>query len=281
MPLTPLYTLQTMRDPAYQLRYGWTGWTAGRAASESDLAPLSGSLDPSWESDGLRRLEHRVTDETWQITFSAKPCVSPAFLASRVKGRLQHAMRLQGKPLQFSRKLAVRSIGDNTRADVEAYIARQVDRGAFADSRFREEMREFTVEAPGVDLAAPTATKSGRYWYNLHIVLVVAERTRIVDRRQLAVVRDTSLRVAVKKGWAISTLSVMPDHLHVAVRGNVSQSPEEMALGLMNNLAYALGQVRYWEPSYYAGTFSEYNSSCPFYASGCAAPTSRERGLGR
>ena len=94
------------------------------------------------------------------MTFSAKPCVSPEFLASRVKGRLQHALRAQGKPLQFSRKLAVRSIGDNARADVEAYIARQVDNGAIADARFRQEMREFTVETRGVDLAQPTATGS-------------------------------------------------------------------------------------------------------------------------
>ena len=253
----PLYTSEMLRGPAYQLRYGWTGGSAEPPAV--DLDPLFGSLDPIWETDGLRRLEHRVVSETWQMTFSAKPCVSPEFLASRVKGRLQYALRQQGKPLEFSRKLAVRSVGDNTRADVEAYIARQVDNGAFADARFREQMREFTVEIRGVDLSAPTATGSGRYWYNLHIVLVVAERQRIVDRRQLALVRETSLRVAAKKGWGISTLSVMPDHLHVALRGNVTQSPEEMTLALMNNLAHELGQRRYWEPGYYAGTFSEYD----------------------
>ena len=246
-----------MRGPAYPLRYGWTGWSTAPPPVDLDL--LFGSLDPLWEVDGLHRLEHCVVSETWQLTFSAKPCVSPEVLASRVKGRLQHALRRQGKPLQFSRKLAVRSIGDNTRADVEAYIAGQVDNGAFADPRFRQQMREFTVEMPSVDLAAPTATGSGRYWYNLHIVLVVAERQRIADPRQLAAVRDTSLRVASKKGWAISTLSVMPDHLHVALRGNVAQSPEEMVLALLNNLAYALGQVCYWEPGYYAGTFSEYD----------------------
>lgn len=259
MPPTPLYTTETLRDPAYQLRYGWTGWLSEQPASAVDLATLFGSLDPMWETDGLRRLEHRVVDGTWQITFSSKPDVSPVFLATRVKGRLQHVLRKQANPLQFSRKLAVRSIGDNSGAEVEAYIGRQIDKERFADVRFRETMREFTVELRGVDLAEPTATDSGRYWYNLHIVLVVAQRHRVVDRRQLATVRDTSLRIAIKKGWAISTLSVMPDHLHVALRGSVAQSPQEIVLALLNNLAYALGQRPHWEPGYYAGTFSEYD----------------------
>lgn len=258
MPPIPLYTPASMRDPAYQLRYGWTGWVASRPAPPVDLTTLFVLLDPIWEADGLRRLEHRVVDGSWQITFSAKPHVSPIFLATRVKGRLQHVLRKLGSQLRFSRKLAVRSIGDNTRADVEAYIARQVDKEAFADARFREQMREFTLTR-NVDLTEPTATDSGRYWYNLHIVLVVAARQRIVDRVQLAIVRDTSLRIASKKGWAISILSVMPDHLHVAFRGNVVQSPEEMVVALRNNLAYALGQRPYWEPGYYAGTFSEYD----------------------
>lgn len=255
----PFYTSATLRDRAFQLRYGWTGWAASPLPAAVDLDLLFGQLDPLWEADGLRRLEQHVVDDTWQITFSAKPQLSPVFLATRVKGRLQHELRKHGHPLQFSRKLAVRSIGDNTRADVEGYIARQVDQEAFADARFRETMREFTVEMDDVHLAEPTATDSGRYWYNLHVVLVVARRHRVVERRQLTIVRDTSIRIGEKKGWAISALSVMPDHIHVALRGAVAQSPEEIALALMNNLAYALRQGEHWQLGYYAGTFSEYD----------------------
>jgi hypothetical protein len=49
------------------------------------------------------------------------------------------------------------------------------------------------------------------------------------------------------------------DHLHLALRGNVRQSPEEIALTFQNNLAYALGQLRIWADSYYSGTFGEYD----------------------
>lgn len=38
----------------------------------------------------------------------------------------------------------------------------------------------------------------------------------------------------------------------------IAQSPEEIALAFLNNLAYVLGQRRWWEAGYYAGTFGEY-----------------------
>ena len=51
----------------------------------------------------------------------------------------------------------------------------------------------------------------------------------------------------------------MPDHLHVALGGDVRSSPEEVALAYLNNLAYVLGQNRVWQDAYYVGTFSEYD----------------------
>jgi REP element-mobilizing transposase RayT len=65
--------------------------------------------------------------------------------------------------------------------------------------------------------------------------------------------------IAAKKGYAISELSVMPDHLPAALRGNIEQSPAEIARSFQNNLAYLLGQVRWWSDGYYVGTFSEYD----------------------
>jgi REP element-mobilizing transposase RayT len=84
-------------------------------------------LDEAWEGDGLRRLEQEWRPDMIQFTFSVKPGVSPVFFAARVKGRLQHAFRLAGMPVAFSRKVAVRTIGKNTRNELEAYIRRQVN----------------------------------------------------------------------------------------------------------------------------------------------------------
>jgi REP element-mobilizing transposase RayT len=258
MPPQPIYTPVNVNDPAYHLRYTWSGWPSSEPFP--DLPDnLLGSLETPWEADGLRLLEHRWLPRVLQFTFSVKPSVAPTFFTARVKGRLQYALRKCGRPVAFNRKVAFRTIGDNSTKEVEAYIARQVEREPLADPRFAELLREFTVTSPLVDLSLPSETHSGRYWYNLHLVLVVEQRGRLSDPRDLALMRDQSFRIAEKKQYAISALSVMPDHLHLALRGNIEHSPQEIALTFLNNLAYSLGQKALWGFGYYTGTFGEYD----------------------
>jgi REP element-mobilizing transposase RayT len=254
-PPEPFYTTAELR-PAYELRYVWTGWSSGQPFP-ADLGAVLSGIAPEWEQDGIRLLETSLNPQRLLLTFSARPQLAPVTLAARVKGRLQHHCRLAGRPVTFSRKVAVRSIGHNVGEAVENYIARQAVKEPLADERFRALLQRLCVNRSEVDLSRPTETRSGRYWYNLHLVLVLAERYRVGDEEFLTRLRDTALRIADKKGYGVATLAVMPDHLHVALRGNLEQSPEETALAYLNNLAYALGRRRWWEAGYYAGTFSE------------------------
>jgi len=244
--------------PAYQLRFSWTGWPSRGPFAETPTELLS-SVEALWERDGLRLLEHRWTEEYVQLLFSATPAVSPTLLAARAKGRLDHALRNADLPMDFSRKVAVRSVGDNTRAEVEAYIEQQVAKERFVDPRFERALQEFTVVNPDVDLSEPAASARGRYWYNLHLVLVVEERLRIGDLKCLATIRDSCFPIAEQKGYAISRLSVMPDHLHVALRADHQRSPNETVYAFQNNLAYVVGQRHLWEDTFYVGTFGEYD----------------------
>jgi len=253
----PLYRPADLR-PAYQLRYSWTGWPSKAPFPGDLLTRVLPDIAPEWEKDGLRVLESSLASEQIQLTLSTTPQVAPVTLASRVKGRIQHHCRRRGTPIDFSRKLAVRSLGDATRAQVETYVRNQVPNEPLADERFRAMLAPFTVVNPRVDLSKPTESNSGRYWYNLHLVLVVRDQYRIGEAATLAKVRDTALRVCAKKDYAASTLAVLPDHLHLALRGAVAHSPEEIALSFLNNLAYVLGQRPWWEAGYYAGTFGEY-----------------------
>jgi REP element-mobilizing transposase RayT len=254
----PLYRPADLR-PAYQLRYGWTGWPSKAPFPTDLLGRVLPDIAPEWEKDGLRVLESSLAPKQIQLTLSTTPQVAPVTLAGRVKGRLQHHCRQSGTPIDFSRKLAVRSLGDPARTQVEAYIRNQVPQEALADERFREMLTAFTVVNPEVDLSGPTETNSGRYWYNLLLVLVVSERYRIGEAATLAKIRDTAWRICTKKGYAVSTLAVLPDYLHLAVRGAIEQSPEEIALSFLNNLAYVLDQRPWWQAGYYAGTFGEYS----------------------
>ena len=67
------------------------------------------------------------------------------------------------------------------------------------------------------------------------------------------------MAIAQKRGFQISTGSILPDHVHLALRGNIERSPHEIVLCFQNNLAYLLGQRRLWMDTYYVGTFGEYD----------------------
>jgi REP element-mobilizing transposase RayT len=259
MTLQPLYSAKD-QQPAFALRYSWTGW-----ATNGDLRRLIvtdqawTNLINAWESDGLRLLDRLANCSETHLTFSALPAVSPVFVAARAKGRLQHALRTVGAPVKFSRKVSVRSVGDNTTSAVEGYIRAQVRNAEFVDPRFAEFLEQFTVVNSKVNLEDPTETSSGRYWYNLHLVLVTDGRCRIADEPGLKIIRDGSFKIAEKKDYKIGAISVMPDHVHLALRGNIEHSPEQIALAFQNNLAYMLNRGAIWRPGFYIGTFAEYN----------------------
>lgn len=154
MPPVPLYA-PSADNPAFQLRYSWTGWPSA-CPFQSQPTQLIEQTKAIWELDGLRLLEFRWTSEMVQLLFSAKPNVSPVFIAARAKGRLDHAIRGASLQMPFSRKVALRSIGDNTRMDVEGYIGLQVPNAQFADERWAAKLAELSVTNETVDLSTPS-----------------------------------------------------------------------------------------------------------------------------
>jgi REP element-mobilizing transposase RayT len=189
--------------------------------------------------------------------FGATPEMSPVRLTALAKGRVQHALRVAGKPVAFNRKVSLRSIGHSTRDTIEGYVRTQLKRERLADPRFEEELRRLSFHDPRIDLSRPSPTRSGRYWYNLHLVLVVAGRYRVAWGVGTDDIQVCYRRIARDGGHEISSLSFMPDHVHVALRGNMERSPQEIALEFQNGVADYMG-CRIWEFNYYVGTFSEY-----------------------
>jgi REP element-mobilizing transposase RayT len=70
---------------------------------------------------------------------------------------------------------------------------------------------------------------------------------------------DACQAIATDRGYLLGGLSVMPDHLHVCLRGAVADSPETIAISYMNASCRKLGAVGLWRPSYYVGTTGAYN----------------------
>ncbi|MEZ6090787.1 MAG: transposase [Pirellulaceae bacterium] len=199
----------------------------------------------AWKADQLRMLKHRIDGSLVQFVFAAKPSVSPTFLARVPRGdwiMLRHS----GTAIKFSRKVAVRSLGENTARAVSHYIDHQIDNADFADASFARSIGPYTRRFPKINPNQPIEVTRGRYWYCLHLVLVTAERYRFCRVECFKRIYDRCLQIADRKAYRIAAISVMPDHLHLNLVGSVEHSPEQIALAFQNNLAFAFDQTRIW-----------------------------------
>jgi REP element-mobilizing transposase RayT len=256
--MNPYYTPHNVKA-AYVLRYDWTGWPSSPPLPAEPDDDFFRRLSSEWETDGIRLLERQWSQSDTKILASVTPRVSPVVFTGRIKGRLQYHLRKADTPVKFSRKVSFRTLGENDQKTVEKYIARQVDNEDFADPEFADYLRRFTVLNEHADLSVPFWTNSGRYWYLLHLVLVMRNRMRIVDEDWLTTLRDGCFRIARARGHELDITSVMPDHLHLALRGHIEQSPETIALCYMNNLSHFLDRDALFQPSYYVGSFGAYS----------------------
>ncbi|MBI3987785.1 MAG: transposase [Lentisphaerae bacterium] len=281
--------------PAHDLHFSWAGWPSVGALPAEPPNAFFLDLAEAWRADGLTLESRAWTPRSVQLTFAASPDVTPVLLSARAKGRLQHALRRRerdhdtlasgtqkGDPrvlvarvnevdcerrgvgeaapggALFSRKVSVRSLGHNITSTVERYVREQQVRADLADPRYRDMLARQSFHDGDVELAEASETRSGRYWYNLHLVLVVAGRWRMGAEALLARVRETAQATAAGEGCRLKALAIMPDHLHLALRGPVERSPAELALTFQNGTAQAAG-CRLWDDRYYVGTFGEYN----------------------
>lgn len=248
--------LETVHD----IHYSWTGWpSAGVRLPQFSPALLAG-LSAAFAQDGLVIDGHSWKANAVQLTVSAQPDQAPVWVSQWLKGRLVYALRQQGTPVAFSRKVSLRAIGHNRTGVVERYVRDQLAHVDLADPRYKASLAEVAIHNPAVDLAEPAESSHGRYWYNLHVVFVVADRYRVGDRAFLTRLRERVMSVADTQGCALKRVAIMPDHMHVALRGNPKLSPQEIALGLQNASAEAAG-CRLWEHAFYVGTFGEYDKA--------------------
>lgn len=218
-------------------------------------------LAASTEADGIRLLGHRFEKSTIsQFAVSSQPHVTPALILQRVKGRLQYAVREQ-RPKALKGNYASRSVGRVTREVVESYVASQLDHHQMADPRVQKLLERFQIHRPDVDLSQPRRTSSGVYWYNLHLVLVHRERWNVVREDVLAAVRDMIARAAEGKGYLLSRAGILADHVHLLLGCPIDMAPDEVALGFLNNLAFAQGMRPVYQYGAFVGTVGEYTTA--------------------
>ncbi len=252
--LEPIYTADNCNF-AYQLRWGVTiFWQR----------PVADSLWFSAFEEALKKDEIRILSWRWlrtdvmQFSVSTRPFVSPIFIIQRIKGRVQYAVR-QYEPKALRAHYAIRSYGTQEREVIEAYIAKQPSKHPMATQRSQQVFEELAFVDSNVDLSIAHKTEHGDIWYNLHIVLVHEDRWRDVDAVRLKSTRDIILRCATRKNWRLSRCAILADHLHAALGCQVTDSPQQVVLTLMNNIAWVYGMKPILCHSAFLGTFGEYD----------------------
>jgi REP element-mobilizing transposase RayT len=253
--LTPLYTVENCKA-AYQLN--WSLSLFGRGSFPDPVAWLK-ALKSRVEADGVRILEHRVVaPNVMQFLISSTPQLSPAQIIRSVKGRMQHEIKVE-QPKAFRRNYFIHSIGSVNRAILQTYVADQLGHHPMADPRVESVLQKYQTQNSDVDLSYERTTAHGRFIYNLQVVLVNAGRWREIREDRLARTHEMIRKVAAKKDHMLSRSSILADHLHLTLGGGIDESPLQIALAYMNNLAFAQGMTPVLKYGFYAGTFGEYD----------------------
>lgn len=75
----------------------------------------------------------------------------------------------------------------------------------------------------------------------------------------IAAVDAAAQQVASSRRYLLGSLAVLPDHVHMHLRGSCEESPEQIVLAFKNEMAKQLKIPGFWQPTYYVGTVGVYN----------------------
>jgi hypothetical protein len=67
------------------------------------------------------------------------------------------------------------------------------------------------------------------------------------------------LKASSAKRHRLSRAGILADHVHLLLGCNLAESPQEVALGYLNNLAYAQQMRPVYQYGFYVGTVGEYD----------------------
>lgn len=253
--MQPIYTLENC-VPAYQLN-----WSVSLFARQ-DLPPAAEwfeKLQSVTEPDGVRLLEYRTTQaNVGQFFVSTRPPVSPSDMIRSIKGRWRHLLR-QSAAVDFRRNYSMISVGEANREVLDRYVAGQTGRHKMADPRVENLLAALQFHDPAVEIDAVQTGTYGQFCQALQVVVENEGGWNETRADTLGKSRDMILRAAVRKGWRVSRIAMLANHIHVLLAATVTESPGSVAISLMNNLAYVQGMTPCLKFSYYVGTFGRYD----------------------
>jgi putative transposase len=259
----PVYDTATIK-PAYQLHYHFAWHTRAKRPHFGDAnvrLGLNEALSSIAVEHNFRILEHQWQPTNLRALLSLQPQVCASEVARIVKGRLAAMARDRWRLSSlWSHSWFVRSVGRVTGDTIRHYVASQLQRHMGIDAR--------DSKAAYHSLGDPSQIRSSqhaKFEYNVHLVFVVERRLELLDAEIRQVLLDYLLHVCETKSWLPWDVEVVSDHTHLFLGLQPPDAPQQVALSLMNNLAWLFesrwrpllrdsGVRGLWQPGYYAGT---------------------------
>ncbi|KAA1261196.1 Transposase IS200 like protein [Rubripirellula obstinata] len=253
--MEPIYTADKT-TAAYQLN--WSLALFGKSDLSDQSAWLE-ELQAATEADGVRILSANARSEnTIQFLASTRPESSPSDIVRSVKGRLQYLIRDQN-PKAFRRNYHIQSVGEANSNVLDQYVAGQTAKHPIADDAVQARIEAAQFHDESVDLSKTSIGTYGKYLNSLQVVVENAESWHEVRDSQLQRVRRVIVRACEKKPWRLSRIGLLSNHVHVLLGADVTDSPQSVALSLMNNIAHVYEMKPILKFSYYVGTFGGYD----------------------
>ena len=253
--MKPIYTLDNT-TPAFQLN--WSVSLFGRGPFPRSCDCLE-QLRTATEADGVRILESRSTQSNvGQFLVSTRPRLAPSQIVRSLKGRWQYLIRSE-HPKAFRRNYFIGSVGEANCRVLDAYVAKQTSKHPMADPDVQGRLESLQFHDTSVDPVQVVTSNYGQFVHGLQVVMESEAGWNEVRPSVLAGSRAVIIRAAAKHDWRLSRIGLLSNHIHVLLGAGVTESPAEIALSLMNNLAYAQGMKPAFRFSYYVGTFGPYD----------------------
>ncbi|MEI8382661.1 MAG: transposase [Planctomycetota bacterium] len=237
--ITPIY-LSSNCSVAFQLN--------GSVAvfGKVDFPPIDAWIDPLKEataSDGVRILETEMTSpNVVQFLVSTRPGASPSEIVRSIKGRWQNILRIQA-PSAFRRNYFIGSVGEANSETLNNYVARQTARHPMADDRVTAKLELLQFHDPATKLDEEQIGSHGKFVHRLQIVLENAHGWNEIRDEVLQGSRDMIVRASASKGWRLARIGLLSNHIHILLGCSMVESPESVAISLLNNLADAQGMT--------------------------------------
>jgi REP-associated tyrosine transposase len=241
-------------------------------ADQEVQAVITRGVEDVCSRHGYHLLDSRTSDDHLRVLLSMKPKQTVSRAVQMLKGNLSRAFSVEFPELltryhtksPWAEGYFARSSG---KADLEAtrrYLENQAaHHGYLGGWTSALAYRNPHFRSPAFQFA---------HWVcllNYHLVLVTKFRTAVFDEHIAPGLFEYIVAVGRKRGFAIS---LMPDHIHLAIESRPDVSIADCALSLVNNIHHWMekhywgvlketGCWDVWQSSFYAGTVGEYSTA--------------------